>query len=171
MSRKVTLSSCQPGLFLFDGELCLKSEYFTKGSADAYLTANGEYFWGGTSDRSIRDQFLVEPIEVDIVMIEAYRLLAVMAARGQSVSLNWGEDDGLWECSWITGGQRHTALSTNMAMAVKQAHVQAVVPPKLKDMNGEEVPCVYDHSRQAGFCAITQQWKLEPCEHVRAVNR
>jgi hypothetical protein len=34
-----------------------------------------------------------------------------MRQHGQSVLLNWGEDDHLWECSWITGGERHTGFA------------------------------------------------------------
>lgn len=37
--------------------------------------------------------------------------LECMRAHGQSVLLNWGEDDNLWECSWITGGDRHTGFT------------------------------------------------------------
>lgn len=34
-----------------------------------------------------------------------------MKRTGQSVTLTWGEDDGeAWECSWITGGIRFTAM-------------------------------------------------------------
>jgi hypothetical protein len=42
-----------------------------------------------------------------------------MAAHGQSVTLNWGEDNGLWECSWITGDRRYTAFSKNVDVAVR----------------------------------------------------
>ena len=47
--------------------------------------------------------------------------IAYMQAHGQSVLLNWGEDDNLWECSWITGGERFTGLTNRSAeMAVRQ---------------------------------------------------
>jgi hypothetical protein len=48
-----------------------------------------------------------------------------MKQRGSSVSLNWGEDNNLWEASWITGGERFTGESTDplnaLAGAVKKA--------------------------------------------------
>lgn len=37
--------------------------------------------------------------------------LEYMREHGQSVLLNWGEDDNLWECSWITGGTRCTGFT------------------------------------------------------------
>jgi len=44
--KEVTLEECLPGLFVFNGTLCFKSEYHTdKGSPDAYVVSSGEYFW------------------------------------------------------------------------------------------------------------------------------
>jgi hypothetical protein len=39
------------------------------------------------------------------------RALELMRRNGSSVTLNWGEDTGQWECSWITGGKRFTYTS------------------------------------------------------------
>ncbi len=39
-------------------------------------------------------------------------LLEKMQERGSSVDLNYGEDNGSWECSWIVGGQRFTEFSS-----------------------------------------------------------
>lgn len=44
-----------------------------------------------------------------------------MKRKGQSVTLNWGEDTGMWECSWITGGQRYTAFSSYASTAAQAA--------------------------------------------------
>ena len=44
--------------------------------------------------------------------------LHAMRSLGSSVSLTWGEDDGLWECSWITSGQRYTATNSQLYWAV-----------------------------------------------------
>ncbi len=46
------------------------------------------------------------------------RALTWMKDKGSSVSLNWGEDDNQWECSWITGGKRYTDCSENMTSAI-----------------------------------------------------
>lgn len=47
-------------------------------------------------------------------------LLMEMTRLGSSVLLNWGEDDKLWECSWITGGVRYTAFDMIVENAVRQ---------------------------------------------------
>jgi len=51
--------------------------------------------------------------------------LVHMAKHGQSVMLNWGEDNDLWECSWITGGKRYTSFDKYPTMAVVQCRLQA----------------------------------------------
>ncbi len=48
-----------------------------------------------------------------------------MQKHGQSVTLNWGEDTQLWECSWITGGDRYTAFSSYATTAAQSAIDQA----------------------------------------------
>lgn len=45
-------------------------------------------------------------------------LLTWMERHGSSVLLGWGEDDGRWECSWITSGRRHTGFSHLPGLAV-----------------------------------------------------
>lgn len=47
--------------------------------------------------------------------------LVYMQEHGSSVLLNWGEDTNLWECSWITGGERYTGVSRYLGGAVHQA--------------------------------------------------
>jgi len=39
-------------------------------------------------------------------------ILDWMAKNGQSVLLNYGEDNGAWECSWIVGYHRYTGISS-----------------------------------------------------------
>lgn len=48
-----------------------------------------------------------------------FMLLAFMAQHGQSVIVGWGEDDGLWECSWISGGERFTSHKKYVEGAVE----------------------------------------------------
>jgi hypothetical protein len=50
-----------------------------------------------------------------------------MARKGTSVHLGWGEDDGCWECSWITGGKRYTAHGTDVLTAIGACLEQAGV--------------------------------------------
>lgn len=45
-------------------------------------------------------------------------VLEKMARQGSSVLLNWGEDNRLWECSWITSGKRFTSFSITPGGAV-----------------------------------------------------
>jgi hypothetical protein len=68
----MTLGKCPPGLFMFDGTLCFKSEYKTESQSrpgfwqsDAYVVESGEYFWGGVSDPRERERLEVTPIEDD----------------------------------------------------------------------------------------------------------
>lgn len=55
----------------------------------------------------------------DIATVETK--LIFMQQHGQSVLLNWGEDDNLWECSWITGGERYSGYSRFMDTAINQS--------------------------------------------------
>lgn len=51
--------------------------------------------------------------------------LAFMRQHGSSVVLNWGEDNDLWECSWITSGKRYTGFSRDPLEAITQAYYHA----------------------------------------------
>jgi hypothetical protein len=64
------------------------------------------------------------PAEPRITSLEA--LLAEMAERGSSVTLNWGEDNGMWECSFITGGERYTTFSRHPFHAAVGAQELAI---------------------------------------------
>ena len=52
-----TLRECPPGCFVFDEEVCFKSDY----GQDAYCDG-GSYFWGGTSDKEARAELIVQPV-------------------------------------------------------------------------------------------------------------
>jgi hypothetical protein len=47
-------------------------------------------------------------------------MLAYMQRYGSSVTLNYGEDTGLWECSWITGGERRTSVCETPTRAARE---------------------------------------------------
>lgn len=47
-------------------------------------------------------------------------MLAYMQRHGSSVILNYGEDTGLWECSWITGGDRFTSVCETPTRAARE---------------------------------------------------
>lgn len=53
-------------------------------------------------------------------------MLLDMQIHGQSVTLNWGEDNNLWECSWITSGRRYSGFHENMFMATLTAYTSAM---------------------------------------------
>lgn len=46
-------------------------------------------------------------------------MLGWMAAHGQCVSLDWGEDNQLWECSWISSGKRFTSFHREILDAIR----------------------------------------------------
>ena len=67
VSEAVPLKACPPGLFLWNGILCFRSEYATMTETnlrqpDAYVVESGEYFWGGVSDSRSRDELMVQPV-------------------------------------------------------------------------------------------------------------
>lgn len=62
IERLVTLNLCPPGLFLFNGALCFRTEYRDHNGAEAYVVQSGEYFWGGTNRAEDRGELLVNPI-------------------------------------------------------------------------------------------------------------
>jgi hypothetical protein len=64
----------------------------------------------------------VEPAEP--VTVDLKEALTWLKRRCSSVLLNWGEDTDNWECSFISAGERYTAISllpdTAVNMAVKR---------------------------------------------------
>lgn len=46
-------------------------------------------------------------------------ILGRMQQMGSSVDLNWGEDTGAWECSWISSGKRFTGWAKTPLEAVR----------------------------------------------------
>ena len=52
-------------------------------------------------------------------------VLEHMRQHGQSIALGWGEDDGLWVCSWVTSGTRFTGVGTAPLEAVVNAVISA----------------------------------------------
>lgn len=54
---EVDLLDCPPGFFVFEGRLCLKTEY---GRCEIFNSA-GETFWGGTSTNEDRHKLKVIP--------------------------------------------------------------------------------------------------------------
>jgi hypothetical protein len=52
-------------------------------------------------------------------------LLKEMTDHGSSLILNWGEDNGCWEVSWITGGERFTYVSNDIRHALAEVVAKA----------------------------------------------
>lgn len=68
----VTLEDAEPGLYLFNGELIVRTQYWTElgpswSKPDCYIVASGEYFCGpqGTLARDIR-KLKVTPVKVNL---------------------------------------------------------------------------------------------------------
>lgn len=55
------LKFCEPGLFVFDGELCFKTEYGNR----CYCVSTGERFWGGTNNIVEFNDLIVYPVEYE----------------------------------------------------------------------------------------------------------
>jgi hypothetical protein len=49
-----------------------------------------------------------------------------MTEHGSSLIMNWGEDTGMWECSWITGGVRIIVVSKELEAALTEARIKAL---------------------------------------------
>jgi hypothetical protein len=62
--------------------------------------------------------------------------LGHMQRHGQSVQLSWGEDTGLWECSWITSGERYTAFSRYPTTAAQSVRDKAYAAPRSRRSGG-----------------------------------
>ena len=65
--KPCTLADCPPGLFLFDGNLCFKTEYDIlidpmKCTPHAFVLASGEMFWGGVKTHEERRNLMVQPL-------------------------------------------------------------------------------------------------------------
>lgn len=88
---------------------------------------------GGGSALYRKDKPMTGPIQfLDalIMLLKSNRkiehALADMTKSGQSLILNWGEDDNLWECSWIAGhGVRYTGWDTDLRRSVIDCLVKA----------------------------------------------
>ena len=48
--RKVRLGNCPIGLFLFQDEVCLKTEYWSNGKPECFIVSSGEFFCGGVTN-------------------------------------------------------------------------------------------------------------------------
>jgi len=62
--RKVKLGKCPIGLFLFENEICLKTEYWNKGKPECYIVSSGEFFVGGVFEEDKFLNLLVTPINI-----------------------------------------------------------------------------------------------------------
>lgn len=59
--RRCRLKNCPIGLFIYDDELCIKTEY---GCGYCYIISTGEIFRGGIDNRSKLSQLLVYPVKI-----------------------------------------------------------------------------------------------------------
>lgn len=73
-----------------------------------------------------------------------------MKREGSSVILNWGEDTDMWECSWITGGVRFTAFSTDLNRALEDCYMKMV---KAR-VHSLDCPCELCDSQRPGYQSI-----------------
>lgn len=55
------------GLFLWNGQMCLKTKYTEEWGVEAYIVSSGETFWGDATTASERNKLEVTPIEAEPV--------------------------------------------------------------------------------------------------------
>jgi hypothetical protein len=70
-------------------------------------------------------------------------MLEWMARQSQSCTLDYGEDTGAWECSWILRGERYTAVSPKLRNAVWEALVEAGLFPLGDAAGGNQYIAIY----------------------------
>ena len=51
------LKECPPGFYMYEDNLCFKSEYGFEVFCDS-----GEYFWGGVNNKEETMEFMVQPV-------------------------------------------------------------------------------------------------------------
>jgi hypothetical protein len=86
--------------------------------------------------------------------MELERLMAFMQRHGSSVLLNWGEDTGQWECSWITSGTRYTGLAGGALEAARDAyyHARAGVPSWMRHAPSIPGETNVEHAQRCARC-------------------
>lgn len=63
--RKVRLGNCPIGLFLFQDEVCLKTEYWSNGKPECFIVSSGEFFCGGVTNNDEYFDLFVIPLIID----------------------------------------------------------------------------------------------------------
>ena len=90
----VRLIDCQPGLFIYDNTLCLKTEYFYNERVEAYVVSSGEYFSPGQMTDEEYNNLMVYPVfwmiemEIDIMWCLSLSVLNPYEAPLESNSKN-----------------------------------------------------------------------------------
>lgn len=87
-------------------------------------------------------------ILADAERLDVSQLLAFMQKHGSSVELNWGEDNAIWEASWITGGERFTGVSSAPRVALRRAIESVLEAPSPE---GAMHRYLADYLRQLGM--------------------
>lgn len=64
--RKVRLGNCPIGLFMFQNEVCIKTEYWSNGKPECFIVSSGEFFCGGVTDNDEYFDLFVIPLIIDL---------------------------------------------------------------------------------------------------------
>jgi hypothetical protein len=59
------LGECPPGFFVFEDDLCFKTEYRTEQGKMEVYCCSGEFFCAGTSSEEQKAGLIVQPVEPD----------------------------------------------------------------------------------------------------------
>lgn len=129
------LRDCPPGLFMFEGTLCFRSEYSTtlenprRYQPDAYVVESGEYFWGGAKTSEERSALIVFPVEpitpadldaaVQAELVRAAKMLDDAASRHRTSAV---------KPSSIVESQAHELAAALLQLWANAIHMETDAP-------------------------------------------
>lgn len=62
--NQINFDELRPGLFLYNGTLCFKSEY----GSEAFIVESGEMFKGGTKSEKEKGLLKVQPMKPEVTL-------------------------------------------------------------------------------------------------------
>lgn len=97
--------------------------------------------WECDQFRRLREASRLLDLPSPIPQEHVYGALWLLQELGSSVTLNWGEDNGLWECSWITSGKRWTSCARRMEGAIRGVIQQRIAPLPCSECGFRDCEC------------------------------
>lgn len=146
--KPVTLNDCPPGLFVFGGTLCFKSEYATTlenppyYQCDAYCVESGEYFWGGAKGTEARGKLMVQPLDQAAILAALQALhtesfdAGALAMRGKAEQVAEGRAEHAKELMLSDDkGVTDARVAFQLASELVAKDIAAIDPATLEGRN------------------------------------